>query len=465
MEIKFCGGAQTVTGSQYLLRVRGQSVLLDCGLFQGRRQEALEKNQNFSYDPSSVDAVVLSHAHMDHSGNLPNLVKKGFRGPVYATPATIDLCKILLRDSAYLQEKDVEWVNRIRRKQNLPPMKPLYGQEDVEAVFGHFQAVPYDKAFTVGPGVEAVFHDAGHILGAASVRLDLNEKGRALRLGYTGDIGRSGIPVMRDPNVLRDVDALIMESTYGNRHHSELVDEEEQLASTVREISRIGGKIIIPSFAVGRTQLIVYLLHKLFDQDRIPEIPIFVDSPMAVQATEVFRHYPDLLDREVQRIYLDNHEDPFTFGRLKYVGSVDESKELNHLTYPHVIISASGMAEGGRVLHHLANNIGAANNLVLFVGYAAKETLARKMMDGMKTVKIFGEEHHVRCRIRIMDSFSAHADRRDLLNYVRFTPPEKLKTIFLVHGEPDQSLSLCDAIRSNGYQQVFYPEPNGVFPI
>jgi metallo-beta-lactamase family protein len=465
MEIKFCGGAQTVTGSQFLLRLKGRQVLLECGLFQGRRQEAFEKNQAFAFEPGSLDSVVLSHAHMDHSGNLPSLVKKGFRGRIYATPATIDLCQILLRDSAYLQEKDLEWVNRIRKKQNLPPARALYDMADVEACFSHFTPVPYDTAFKLMPGVEVILHDAGHILGAASVLLEIGEHGSTFRLGFTGDIGRSGMPVIRDPNVLRDVDALMIETTYGNRHHSPLTDVEEELAQAVREISRIGGKIIIPSFAVGRTQLVVYILHKLFDQGRIPEIPIFVDSPMAVEATEIFRHYPDLMDRETQRIFLANHEDPFSFGRLQYIRSVEESKELNHLTFPHIIISASGMAEGGRILHHLANNVHQPSTLVLFVGYAAKDTLARKMMDGEKKVRIFGEEHEVRCRIRVMDAFSAHADRADLLKYVRFTPPERLKNIFLVHGEPDQALSLCDAIRSSGYGNVFYPEQHSAFTI
>ena len=465
MEIKFCGGAQTVTGSQHLLRLNGHQVLLECGLFQGKRQEALEKNQSFPFDPTQVDVVLLSHAHMDHAGNLPLLVKKGFVGPIYATPATIDLCRVLLKDSAYLQEKDVEWVNRIRRKQNQPPIKPLYDAEDVEKACTHFHAVPYDKPFTVMPGLSVTFQDAGHILGAASMLLEINEKGRLLRVGFTGDIGRPNIPVIRDPDILRDIDVLIMESTYGNRHHSELVDVEEELAAAVRDTARMGGKIIIPSFAVGRTQLIIYMLHKLFDQDRIPEIPIFVDSPLAVQATEIFRHYPDILDREVQRLFIVDHADPFLFGRLKYVQSVDESKELNQLTFPHVIISASGMAEGGRILHHLANNIGQTNNLVLFVGYAAKETLARKMMDGAKKVKIYGEEYPVNCRIRTMDAFSAHADRRNLLDYVKFTPPDRLRTIFLVHGDVDQALSLGDALRSNGYQNVFFPELNSTFTL
>jgi metallo-beta-lactamase family protein len=465
MDIKFCGGAQEVTGSQCLFKVAGRQILLECGLFQGRRQETYERNQNFPFTPADIDAVVLSHAHMDHSGNLPNLVKKGFRGPIYATPATVDLCKIMLRDSAYLQERDVEWVNRIRRKSNLPPMQPLYTLQEAEATMEYFRPMDYDGTFPVTPAVSATFRDAGHILGAASVLLEIKDKGRSRRVGYSGDIGRPGIPLIRDPNLLRDLDVAITECTYGNRHHGPFEAVEEDLAQTVRDTAKIGGKIIIPSFAVGRTQLIVYLLHKLFDQNRIPEMPVFVDSPMACETTEVFRHYPHLLDRETDRIYLQDHEDPFGFRRLKYIKEVEESKKLNGLTYPHIIISASGMAEGGRILHHLKNNIQNPSVLVLFIGYAARETLARKIIDGQKEVKIFGEAYRVKCRVKIMDSFSAHADRKDLLNYLRITPPEKLKTVFLVHGEPDQAVSFRDAVRSNGYRDVYYPERDQTFTL
>jgi metallo-beta-lactamase family protein len=459
MQITFCGGAQTVTGSQFLFQVNGSKVLLECGLFQGRREETYRINHSFQFDPSDIDAVVLTHAHMDHSGNIPNLTRHGFTKSIYAAAPTVDLCKIMLRDSAYLQEKDIEWVNKIRAKHHQPPMPPLYSIEDAENAMDQFVGVDYDKTFTVAPGVTVTFRDAGHILGSASVLLELEENGRTMRVGITGDIGRPHIPIMNDPNELRDLDALIMESTYGNRLHGSFDEVEEEIAEAIREIAQNGGKMIIPSFAVGRTQLIVYLLHKLFNQDRIPEIPIYVDSPMACHATEVFRRYPDYFDRETNRIFLDDHEDPFGFGRLKYVREAAESKALNGLAYPHVIISASGMAEGGRILHHLRNNIHNWKTLLLFVGYAARNTLARKIMDGEKRVKIFGEEHKVNCKIKIMDSFSAHADRRDLLNYARMTPPEKLKHIFLVHGEPDQSIPFRDALRSSGYQQVFYPAP------
>ena len=463
MQTQFYGGAQTVTGSQVLISVNGKKILFECGLFQGRRQESYEKNLNFSFDPAEIDAVILSHAHIDHSGNLPNLIKRGYKGSIYATPATIDLCKIMLRDSAYLQEKDLEWVNRIHRRNHQKELEPLYTMRDVEETIEHFVGISFDKAFTIAPGVETVFRDAGHILGSASIHLEINEKGKLYKLGMTGDIGRPSMPLTKDPNVLRELDLLIMESTYGNRFHESTENVEEQLSAMISETAASGGKIIIPSFAVGRTQVLVYILHKLFDQNRIPDMPIFVDSPLAVHATNVFRSHLDYMDRETERIYISNHEDPFGFQRLSYVEDVEHSKKLNSLAYPHIIISGSGMAEGGRILHHLRNNIHNPKNLVLFVGYAAKDTLARKIMNGDRVVKIFGEEHTVKSKIKIMDSFSAHADRRDLLDYVSLNSPQRLKHIFLIHGDSDQALPLKDGLRSKGYQNVHYPAPEEVF--
>ncbi len=463
MQIQFCGGAQTVTGSHTLISVNGKKILFECGLFQGRRQESYEKNQNFTFDPQSLDSVVLSHAHIDHSGNLPNLVKKGYKGPIYATPATIDLCKIMLRDSAYLQEKDLEFVNIIRRRSHQPELQPLYNIQDVEKTLGLFNSVEYDKEFELGQGIRVMFRDAGHILGSASVHLEINEQGRAYKLGLTGDIGRPNMPLTHDPNVLRELDLLVMESTYGNRFHGLYDNVEEDVALAIRETAAGGGKIIIPCFAVGRTQIMVYVLHKLFNHNRIPDLPIFVDSPLACNATEIFRSYPNYLDRETNRVFLSYDKDPFGFQRLTYVHDVEGSKRLNFMAYPHVIISGSGMAEGGRILHHLRNNIENPRNLILFVGYAAKETLARKIIDGNRTVKIFGEEHQVRSKVKVLDAFSAHADRRNLLDYVGINSPQRLKHIFLVHGEQDQAMPLRDGIRSQGFQNVHYPAPGEIF--
>ena len=466
MKIQFLGGARTVTGSQHLLFINGKKILLECGLFQGRRKDTYEKNKNFQFNPAEIDVMILSHAHIDHSGNIPNLVRNGFKGCIYTTVATVDLCQIMLRDSAYLQEKDIEWVNKRRKKKKLEPIEPLYTTEDVEEAMQNFIGVQYNKKIQLFPGVSLTFRDAGHILGSSSILLEIEENdSKKIRLGFTGDIGRPIMPVIRTPDKLRDLDAIIMESTYGNRLHTPVEDAEEELAQVVRQCTKDGGKIIIPAFAVGRTQLLVYMLHKLFDQNRIPEIPIYVDSPLAVNATHVFRVHPECYDRETRRVFLSNGEDPFGFSRLKYVSDVNASKRLNEEKGPMIIISASGMAEGGRILHHLRNNIGNKKNLVLFVGYAAGHTLARRIMDGAKEVNIFGEKHEVKCKVKKMDYFSAHADQGELIDYLRLNPKDKLKNIFLVHGEEEQALPLREKLVQKGYRNVHFPVPGEKFEI
>jgi len=466
LKIQFIGGARTVTGSQHLLFINGKKILLECGLFQGRRKDTYEKNKNFHFDPAEIDVMILSHAHIDHSGNIPNLVKHGFNGYIYATAATVDLCQIMLRDSAYLQERDIEWINKRRKKKNEAPVEPLYTLEDVESAMQNFIGVQYNRKIRLFPGISFTFRDAGHILGSASILLEIEESdGRKIRLGFTGDIGRPVMPVIRAPDQLRDLDAIIMESTYGNRLHPPFEDVEEELAKLVRQCTQDGGKIIIPAFAVGRTQLLVYMLHKLFDQNRIPEIPIYVDSPLAVSATNVFRSHPECFDRETNRMFLVNGDDPFGFERLKYVSDVNASKELNEKKDPMIVISASGMAEGGRILHHLKNNVGDPKNLVLFVGYAAEHTLARKIMDGAKEVNIFGEKNVINCRVKKMDYFSAHADQKELIDYIRLNSKEKLKNIFLVHGEEDQSLVFREKLVKMSYRNVHFPVPGEKFEI
>ena len=464
MEIQFIGAAQEVTGSQHLLKINGKKILLECGMYQGHRKDAFEKNKSFIFNPAEIDIMLLSHAHIDHSGNIPNLVKNGFKGNIYTTNATVDLCQIMLRDSAYIQERDVEWVNRRRAKSHKKLFEPLYTIDDVETALTHFIGVQYDKEIEIVSGVKAIFRDAGHILGSASIMLEINENlptgqagGKKTRLGFTGDLGRDDMPILRNPNIMRDLDVLIMESTYGNRLHSVSDEAEEELAKTINETTNENGKIIIPSFAVGRTQLLVYMLHKLWDQNRIPQFPIYVDSPLAVKATDVFRLHPECYDRETYRVFLENHEDPFGFGKLTYTHNVDESKSLNSVNTSCIIISASGMAEGGRILHHLKNNIEDKRNLILFVGYAAENTLARKIMDGAEEVSILGDVHKVKAKIKKMDYFSGHADQKGLLDYLRFCSPEKLKNIFLVHGEPEQSEVLLEKIKSKGYKSVYYP--------
>lgn len=457
MKIQFYGGARTVTGSQHLLTVNAKKILLECGLFQGRRKDTYEKNKNFNFDPKEIDALILSHAHIDHSGNIPNLVKNGFNGPIYATSATIDLCKIMLKDSAYLQERDVEWLHKKRKNNNHQSAEALYTVEDVENSLNNFVPVEYNTATEIFPGTIAIFQDAGHILGSASILLEVEEGGRNIRFGFSGDIGRHEMPIINDPDYLRDLDVLIMESTYGNRIHTHSDEVEEEVAKIIREVYDRKGKIIIPAFAVGRTQLLVYVLHKLFDQNRIPEIPIYVDSPLAVNATKVFKDHPECFDRETNRVFLESGDDPFGFGKLKYISTVDQSKELNDMHEPMIVISASGMAEGGRILHHLANNISNPKNLILFVGYAAEQTLARKIMDGMQRVNILGEEHSVKCQIKSMDYFSGHADQNELLDYLSLNSKNRLKNIFLVHGEEEQALPLREKILQKGYKNADFP--------
>ncbi len=464
MQFGFHGAAQTVTGSMHLLKVNGVTILIDCGLFQGKREETFLKNRNFAIDPTTIDHVVLTHAHIDHSGNIPNLVRKGFKGKIHCTLPTKELCEFMLRDSAYIHEKDVLFVNKIRAKQKKAPFKPIYTMQDVEKSLPLFVDYEYDEMFSLGKGIQVNFRDAGHILGSAGVLFEINENGKQYRVGYSGDIGRTNMPLMYDPNKLRDLDYLVMETTYGSRHHEPYDSVEDELSAIITEVAQNGGKLIIPAFAVGRTQLLVYIIHKLYDNHRIPDIPVFVDSPLGLHATEVFEHHLNQLDRETKRIYVNNNIDPFAYPRLKYINTVEESKNLNRITYPHIIISSSGMAEGGRILHHLRNNVSHKRATLLFVGYAARNTLARKLIDGEEKVKIFGIEHKVRCQIKMIDSFSAHADRKELLSYLDHCKPERMKKIFLVHGEPEQTADFSNAVRSKGFE-TYIPEEDEVITV
>ncbi len=453
MRIKFCGAARTVTGSQHLLTTNGKRILLDCGLYQGHRAEARQKNESFHFDPTRVDTLVLSHAHIDHTGNIPSLVKRGFDGPIYATRTTADLCNLMLRDSAFLQEKDAEWLRKKRKEE----IEPLYSMADAEAALQHFVGMPYSRPFFVAPELQVTFRDAGHILGSASVTLEFQDQGRKLRFGFSGDWGRAGAPLLRDPDQIDDLDMLILESTYGNRLHSDFENIENELAEIVASVHRRGGKIIIPAFAVGRTQALVYYLHKLWQMNRIPEMPVYVDSPLAVNATEVFRAHSECFDRETNRIFLEDNLDPFGFARLNYVRSLEDSKKLNDMTTPCLIISASGMAEAGRVLHHLAHHIGKPENCVLLVGFMAEHTLGRRLGDGATEAKIFGEIIERKCEVRKLEGLSAHADRDELLRLVQRQNPKKLKHIFLVHGEPEPAEALAESIRSLGFSNVHVP--------
>lgn len=456
MRLTFWGAARTVTGSAYLLEVNGARVLLECGLFQGRRRETYARNRTFPYDPRSIDAVILSHAHIDHSGNLPHLIKAGYRGPIYATPATAHLANLMLLDSGHIQESDAAYLNKKRRRRGEPPVEPLYTIEDAAMVATHFAPTDYGKLFEAAPGVVAHFVDAGHILGSAAVVLDIEEKGRTRRLWFSGDVGRPHLPILRDPVLPEKADFLLMECTYGDKPHRDPEPAFEELREvTLRTVAR-GGKIIIPAFAVGRTQELVYAFSRMIREGSLPRIPIVVDSPLAVNASQIYRAHPECFDEEALAL-LHNHEDVLGFGLVEYVRSVEESKALNDRHEPMIILSASGMAEVGRILHHLKNNITNPRNTVVIVSWQAPHTLGRRLAEGEKRVRIFGEWYEVRAEVVTIGGFSAHAGQDILLKYALNTR-ETLKSVYLVHGEPKGAEPLKALLQANGIEAVHYPD-------
>ena len=463
IEIEFVGAARTVTGSKHLIRTSKATVLLDCGLFQGRREEALRKNKTLDLDFEDIDAVVLSHAHIDHSGALPLLYKKGYRGPVYMTFATRDLCMPMLRDTAFILKSDAEHLDRLIAKgeKEIKKVEPLYEESDVEGVSALFQGIAYRQPQEIAPGVTLTFLDAGHVLGSSVCVLDVEDQGRHKRIAFTGDLGRKHIPILKKPEVPENVNVLITESTYGDRLHNPIDETEEQLAQIIQETVARGGKVLIPSFALERAQEIVYTLKKLLKQKRLKPIPVYVDSPLAVHLTDVFKQHLECCDPNEIKAWQED-DSPFDFKGLFYVSTVEESKDIDRDPAPAIIIAASGMCEGGRVLHHLIPIIGDAKNTILIVGFQAEHTLGRKLVEKRAQVRIFGIPYVRKAEVKVLNGFSAHADQQGLLDFAEAVKDKgALEHVVLVHGEPKSQEALANQLMRRGFPQVHIPASGG----
>lgn len=459
MKLEFLGAAREVTGSKHLITTKkGTKILLDCGMYQGKGLETDEMNRDLGFDPKEIDFLILSHAHIDHSGLIPYIYKLGFNGTVLCTPATRDLCSIMLADAGRIQESDTNTFNKKRQSQGLPPVEPIYTLADAQACMHCFISVPYHKQFVIEGEVSVEFFDAGHILGSAMTYLEIKEGRRKIRLGYTGDIGRYDKRILKDPEPFPQVDYLIMESTYGDRLHTTLDNAEQELLMAVLDTcTKKRGKLIIPSFAIGRAQEIIYALDRLRNAKLLPDIDCFVDSPLSVNATNIMRLHTECFNDEISE-YMKTDPDPFGFDRLQYIQSVEASKALNVRNKTCIIISASGMMEAGRVKHHLANNIDNPKTTILCVGYCEPKTLGAKIMRGDKSVSIFGRQYEVRADLRRIDSYSGHGDYNEIINYIGCQEKRRLKKIFLVHGEAETQEHFRDTLNKRGYKRVDIPE-------
>jgi metallo-beta-lactamase family protein len=459
MKIKFLGGAGEVTGSKHLITTAaGKKILLDCGSFQGKGLETDSLNRNPGINPEEIDHIVLTHAHIDHSGMIPYFYKRGFRGSVICTHATRDLCSIMLADSGFIQEHDTQWFNKKRARQGLPPVEPIYTKNDAINCMELFISVPLNRKFKIDDNIKVKFNNTGHMLGSAAASFEIKEDEKLFRITYTGDIGRPKHYLLRSPSPFPQCDYLITESTYGNRLHQDQKGAEELLLKIVKHTCvEKKGKLIIPSFAIGRTQEVVYVLNNFYNDGRLPRIPVYVDSPLAVNATEIFGRHLDELNSEVQAV-MENDPDPFGFNTLRYIKKVEQSKALNDTDEPCVIISASGMMEAGRIKHHLANSIGNPKNSILAVGYCAPSTLGARILEGRKVISIFGKEHNVNAEVYQIDSFSGHGDYEEMRQYLQCQDKAAVKKIFLVHGELEASEHYRQTLLDDGFKKIAIPQ-------
>jgi len=460
IEIAFLGGAATVTGSKHRIRTSRATVLIECGLFQGHRADANRRNRSLPLDAAALDAVVLSHAHLDHSGALPVLAHHGYRGPIYATPATRDLCAPMLEDAASIQQADARHIDRlIARGVDLEPVTPLYDHDDVVAALALMVGLPYHRRQTIAPGIDLTFLDAGHVLGSAIVVLDVEDRGVQLRIAFTGDLGRPNMPILRDPEIPERVDYLITESTYGDRRHPPIAESQDALAAAVARTAARGGKVVIPSFALERAQEIVFALRSLERAGRMPPMPVYVDSPLTVKITDIFKLHPECYDAET-RALIRGHDSPFDFPELRYVDDREDSKAIDAERGPSIVISASGMCEAGRILHHLKAGIEDPRNTVLIVGYQAQHTLGRRLVEQRARVRIFGVERERRAEVVVLNGFSAHADQRDLVSYAAATAARgAIEHVALVHGDPKPQEILAGLLGARGIGDVRVPSP------
>ncbi len=468
MNITFHGAARTVTGSKHLVTLdNGKKILLDCGFYQGFGDETDGLNRSFVFNPSEIDYLILSHAHIDHSGNIPNLVKRGFRGPIICTPATKDLCAVMLADTAHILESDLKYMNRARAAQKLPKVKAIYETTDVTHAMTHFVTTPYEMKYNVCDGVNLVFTNSGHILGAAAVNLTITENGKTTRLFFSGDIGRQHDDILRTPSAFPQADYIICESTYGDRLHETSDETENRLLQIVNDTCVVKkGKLIIPAFSLGRTQEVVYALNNLQDAGKLPKIKVYVDSPLSINATNIMRMHPEAFNDEMKASLAQEHDDdPFGFNGLSYINDAEASKRLNDSKEPCIIISASGMADAGRIKHHIKNNIENPNCTILIVGYCSPNSLGGRLTAGNKTVHIFGDEYTVKAKVEVMASYSAHGDYNEMMTYLSCQKKGDVKKVFLVHGEYETQVTWREKLLAFGFANIEIPEKDSVFNV